>query len=286
MIILEGKQVVTEEKKRIKEEVEKLDIPVSLSVILVGEDPASQSYVASKEKACLELGIKSQIFRLSEKTSRQDLIKKIKELNSDPDVNGILVQIPLPDHLQVEIIIETIDPLKDVDCLHPYNLGRLLVGNPIVEPCTPKGIIKILDYYKISLEGKRAVVLGRSNIVGKPIAAIMIKKNATVTICHSKTKEIDKITREADIIIAAIGRPLFLKNDMVKEGAVVIDVGINRVTDASRPKGYRVVGDADYDGLINKVSAITPVPGGIGLMTVAMLMDNVVQWAKYQRNKK
>ncbi len=286
MIILEGKQVVAEEKKRIKEEVEKLPYPVSLSVILVGEDPASQSYVASKEKACLELGIKSQIFRLSEKTSRQDIIKKIKELNSDPGVNGILVQIPLPDHLEEELIIETIDPLKDVDCLHPYNLGRLLVGNPIVEPCTPKGIIRILDYYKIPLEGKRAVVLGRSNIVGKPVAAMMTKRNATVTVCHSKTKEIEKITREADIIVAAIGRPLFLKNDMVKEGAVVIDVGINRVADASKPKGYRVVGDADYDGLLGKVSAITPVPGGIGLMTVAMLMDNVVQWAKYQRNKK
>jgi methylenetetrahydrofolate dehydrogenase (NADP+)/methenyltetrahydrofolate cyclohydrolase len=285
MLILEGKQAAEKEKARIREEIAGLDFTASLAVVLAGEYPPSVSYVASKEKACAQVGIKSRVIRLPENVSQDELLDIIRGLNSDPEINGILVQIPLPGHIDEDFVLEAINPEKDVDGLHPYNIGRLFTGNPVFEPCTPRGIVKILDYYGISIEGKRAVIIGRSNIVGKPAAAMLLKRNATVTICHSKTKEIGKITKEADIIIAAVGIPGFLKADMVSEKSVIIDVGITRIDDPSRPGGYRLAGDADYQGLSGKVYAITPVPGGVGMMTVPMLLDNTVRAAVRQRDK-
>ncbi len=286
MIVLEGKQAAEKEKARIKNEIGKLDFPVSLAVVIAGEYPPSVSYVASKERACAEIGIKSRVIRLPENIEEKELYKLIGDLNKNTEINGILVQVPLPSGIDEDSVLEAIDPRKDVDGLHPYNIGRLVTGNPVVEPCTPRGIIKILDHYGISIEGKRAAVIGRSNIVGKPAAMMLLKRNATVTICHSKTKGIEKITREADIIVAAVGVPGYLKEDMVSEGAVVIDVGITRVPDPSNPRGYRLAGDADYEGLSRKVYAITPVPGGVGMMTVPMLLDNTVRAAIRQRNAK
>jgi methylenetetrahydrofolate dehydrogenase (NADP+) / methenyltetrahydrofolate cyclohydrolase len=282
MMILDGKTVANSEKERIKNEIASTKEKVCLAVVLVGDDSASQSYVASKEKACIELGIRSIVLRMPENTEESELIAKVKEYNRDDSINGILVQVPLPKHINEKLVLETIDPAKDVDCFHPYNIGRLLIGNSVVEPCTPKGIMKMLEYFHIDVAGKNAVIIGRSNIVGKPISMLLMHKNATITICHSKTKNIKEICSSADILVAAIGKPLYVKEDMVKEGAVVVDVGINRVEDASRPKGYRVVGDVDYEAVKNKAGAITPVPGGVGLMTVAALMDNTLQLARLQ----
>jgi methylenetetrahydrofolate dehydrogenase (NADP+)/methenyltetrahydrofolate cyclohydrolase len=283
MIILDGKKVAESERARIKKEIEDKKLSVCLAAVLVGNDGPSQIYVASKEKDCAEVGIRSIGIRLPEDTAEETLIAKIRELNADPSVNGILVQLPLPKHINEERVLEVIDPLKDVDCFHPFNYGKLLAGNQIVEPCTPKGVMTILDYYKIDISGKNAVVLGRSNIVGKPQAVLLLQRNATVTICHSKTKNLADVIRSADIIVAAIGKPCFVTADMVKEGAVVIDVGINRVEDATKPKGYRVVGDVDYDAVAPKSYAITPVPGGIGLMTRAMLLDNTLKLAALKK---
>ena len=281
-MILDGKAIADAAKAKVKKEVSEFGRPVTLAVILVGDDPASQSYVASKEKGCQEVGMNSLVIKMPAGTDEKTIIRKIKELNDDRLINGILVQIPLPDHLDENRVVDAVHPLKDVDCLHPYNIGKLYSGTFTVEPCTPKGIIRMLEHYKIDLYGKNAVVIGRSNIVGKPVAMMLMQKNATVTIGHSKTKDLGEVTRAADILVAAIGRPNFVKDYMVKNGAVVIDVGINRVEDPNAKRGYRLVGDVDYDSVSKIASAITPVPGGVGQMTIPMLLENTLQLARLQ----
>jgi methylenetetrahydrofolate dehydrogenase (NADP+)/methenyltetrahydrofolate cyclohydrolase len=234
-----------------------------------------------KEKACQAAGFFSQVIRLPAETREQDLLGQISLLNSDPKVNGILVQMPLPKGFSEGKVIDAVSPDKDVDGFHPYNVGRLASGNPTFVPCTPLGIIRLLEEHKFPVEGRHAVIIGRSNIVGKPVANLLLQKsragNATVTVCHSKTAVIGSITTMADILIAAIGSPMFVKADMVRKGAVVIDVGVNRVDDPSSPKGYRLVGDVDFDKVKDVASAITPVPGGVGPMTIAMLLENTLK---------
>jgi len=288
--ILSGKIVAAHVNERVARQVESLKergVQPKLSVILVGDDPASQVYVRRKEKSCQKLSILSQTYRLSSETGEEELLKLIAKLNRDTDNHGILVQLPLPVHIDEDKVLLAVDPMKDVDCFHPQNVGLLVSGKPFVLPCTPAGIVEILQYYRISTEGKHAVVLGRSNIVGKPMANLLMQKNpqanATVTVVHSRTKNIAFIARQADIIIAAIGRAGFVTADMVKEGAVVIDVGINRI-DADNDKGYALAGDVDFDNVVGKVSYITPVPGGVGPMTIAMLMQNTVSVAAAQNN--
>ncbi len=254
----------------------------NLAVVLVGNDPASQSYVKSKKKACLSLGFGHQDYTLSEDSTQQELLQLVKNLNADPSVHGILVQLPLPEHMDSEAIIETIDQHKDVDGFHPMSVGKLLVGLPTFVSCTPMGVLEMLDHYKIATSGKHVVIVGRSNIVGKPLAALLMQKgrDATVTVCHSRTADLASHTASADILIAAIGKPLFIKPSMVKEGAVVIDVGINRVEDPTPKRGYRLVGDVEYATVSSHCSFITPVPGGVGVMTIAMLMKNTLQAAE------
>jgi methylenetetrahydrofolate dehydrogenase (NADP+)/methenyltetrahydrofolate cyclohydrolase len=278
--ILDGKALSAKIKEEIKEEVLSLavkGIKPSLAVILVGDNLASQKYVSFKEKACRELGIESIVFRLPEETQGVELISLIKDLNHNSSINGILVQLPLPPHLSENIIIENINPLKDVDGFTPLCLGRLFVDNPLFVPCTPKGVLRMLDEYFIDIEGKNVVIVGRSKIVGKPLAMLFLRRNATVTICHSKTKDLKEITRSADILCVATGRAGLIKADMVQEEAVVIDIGIN-VT-----KEGKVVGDVDFDSIKEKASYITPVPGGVGPMTIAMLMENTIRAAKIQK---
>ena len=249
-----------------------------LAVIIVGSDPASEVYVRNKQRTCEELGIRSDHIALPAETSKEELLACIEELNVDPEVHGILVQLPLPAQIaeDEEEILSHIDPRKDVDGFHPVNVGHLVLGAPGLRPCTPAGCIRMLDYAGISIEGAHAVIIGRSNIVGKPMAHLLLERNATVTICHSRTQNLAAIARTADILVAAVGRPRFVTADMVKEGATVIDVGINRIA----PK--KLVGDVDFDAAAAVAGAITPVPGGVGLLTVAMLMENVVQAAKAQ----
>lgn len=249
-----------------------------LAVIIVGSDPASEVYVRNKQRTCEELGIRSDHIALPAETSKEELLACIEELNVDPEVHGILVQLPLPAQIaeDEEEILSHIDPRKDVDGFHPVNVGHLVLGAPGLRPCTPAGCIRMLDYAGIPIEGAHAVIIGRSNIVGKPMAHLLLERNATVTICHSRTQNLAAIARTADILVAAVGRPRFVTADMVKEGATVIDVGINRIA----PK--KLVGDVDFDGAAAVAGAITPVPGGVGLLTVAMLMENVVQAAKAQ----
>lgn len=253
----------------------------TLAVVLVGSDPASQSYVRSKKKACLSLGFGHRDYPLSEDTTQEELLTIVRNLNADPAVHGILVQLPLPAHMDSEAVIEAIDPHKDVDGFHPISVGKLLIGLPTFVSCTPLGVLAMLDHYKIETAGKHVVIVGRSNIVGKPLAALLMQKgrDATVTVCHSRTTDLASHTSSADILIAAIGKPLFIKPSMVKEGAAVIDVGINRVDDPSDKRGYRLVGDVDYDAVSPHCSFITPVPGGVGVMTIAMLMKNTLQAA-------
>lgn len=239
-----------------------------LAVILVGTDPASQVYVRNKHRACEELGMTSFEYTLPEDTKEEDLIALLNKLNADDAVHGILVQLPLPKHINEERVIETIVPEKDVDAFHPKNVGALTLGKPIFAPCTPAGIIEMFDRYNIPTEGKDCVIIGRSNIVGKPMALLMLSRNATVTVCHSKTKDLASITSKADILIAAIGKPRFVTTDMVKEDAVIIDVGINRLPDG------KLCGDVDFESVAPKASYITPVPGGVGPMTITMLMKN------------
>jgi methylenetetrahydrofolate dehydrogenase (NADP+)/methenyltetrahydrofolate cyclohydrolase len=241
----------------------------------VGDNPASSIYVRNKKKSCDEAGIKSFEHRLSDKTSEEELLTLIKQLNDSEDIHGILVQLPLPSHIREHVVLEAISPDKDVDGFHPYNVGKLMVGKGSLLPCTPAGIIELLERSEVKIEGKKAVILGRSNIVGKPLAIMLLQKNATVTICHSKTKNLPDITKRADILVAAIGSPEFVKEDMVKEGAVVIDVGINRVE-------KKLVGDVDFEKVSQKASQITPVPGGIGPMTIALLMKNGLSAFKNQ----
>lgn len=282
MILLDGKKVSDEIRAEVKQQVAELKntygrVP-GLVTILVGENPASQSYVSSKIKACAELGMHSKLEKLSDTISESELLDIIKKYNEDKDFHGILVQLPLPRHINEDKIIESIDPDKDVDGFHPISVGRLVIGKDTFLPCTPAGIQELFKRYKIDTKGKHVVVVGRSNIVGKPIANIMLQKkeyaNSVVTVCHSAAKDLGQFTRTADIIIAAIGQPNFITGDMVKDGAVIIDVGINRVTDENSPKGYKIVGDVNFDEAAPKCSYITPVPGGVGRMTVAMLMVN------------
>ena len=280
MKIIDGKLISAAVKERVAKSVEQLKeqgVTVGLAVIIVGEDPASKVYVKNKKKACEALGIISEEYALPENTTQKELLDLIHELNNKKSINGILCQLPLPEHLDEKIIINSISPQKDVDAFHPYNVGRIMIGDYDFVPCTPAGIMEMLEHENISVEGKRCVVIGRSNIVGKPMGMLLLHKNGTVTVCHSKTRDLKDICLQADILVAAVGRPKFVTQDMVKEGAVVIDVGIHRT-----PNG--LCGDVDFENVSKKVSAITPVPGGVGPMTIAMLMQNTLTAAKRQNN--
>ena len=279
--ILSGKEFaarIKEDAARGVAELKAAGVLPRLAVIIVGSDPASEVYVRNKQRTCEELGIRSDHMALPAETTKEELLACIEELNVDPEVHGILVQLPLPAQIaeDEEEILSHIDPHKDVDGFHPVNVGHLVLGAPGLRPCTPAGCIRMLDYAGIPIEGAHAVIIGRSNIVGKPMAHLLLERNATVTICHSRTQNLAAIARTADILVAAVGRPHFVTADMVKEGATVIDVGINRIA----PK--QLVGDVDFDAAAAVAGAITPVPGGVGLLTVAMLMENVVQAAKVQ----
>ena len=283
--IIDGKSIAQSIREEIKIKTEALKtkgITPCLAVILVGSNPASVSYVTGKQKALAEVGMNDRSVRLPESTTEQELISLIQELNADKSVHGILVQLPLPQHIDEEKIILAIDPAKDVDGFHPVNIGNLVIGKKSFLPCTPHGIIVLLKRMNIETDGKSAVVIGRSNIVGKPAALLLARKdiNATVTICHSGTKNIADITRRADILIAAAGRANIVTADMVKEGAAVIDVGINRIPDASKKSGFRLAGDVDFENVKEKAAFITPVPGGVGPMTIAMLMANTLEAAE------
>ncbi|WP_148819134.1 bifunctional methylenetetrahydrofolate dehydrogenase/methenyltetrahydrofolate cyclohydrolase FolD [Campylobacter concisus] len=273
MKILDGKAVSLKVKESVKvraDELKKFGVEPTLAVVLVGEDKASQTYVRAKEKACNEYGIKSVAHRLSENTTQNELLALINVLNLDDSIHGILVQLPLPKHIDTNVVLAAIDPRKDVDGFHAVNVGKLVSGLDGFVPCTPLGVMEILKEYGIDVAGLNAVVIGRSNIVGKPMANLLLNASATVTVTHSKTKNLKEICKNADLIVAAIGRPFFLKADMVKEGAVVVDVGINRLDDG------RLVGDVDFDEVAPKCSYITPVPGGVGPMTIAMLLNNTI----------
>lgn len=278
--IINGREIAATIRAQIAKETETLKkdkgILPGLAVVLVGDDPASKVYVGMKEKACAETGFYSAEHKLPVETSEEELIALIEQLNSDDKIHGILVQLPLPGHINETKIIEAISPFKDVDGFHPYNVGCLLVGKPSFKPCTPYGIIKMLEYIGVDVEGKEAVVVGRSNIVGKPIALMLLQKNATVTVCHSRTKDLKSKVKNADIVIAAIGKPEMIKGDWIKPGAVVIDVGVNRVSDR------KLVGDVEYEAASKVASAITPVPGGVGPMTITMLLYNTLFSAKQQ----
>lgn len=279
--IMDGKALSKKIREQIKEEVDKLkqkNIFPKLAVIMVGEDPASKVYVRNKSKACSDTGIEYEEFLLSENTSMNELLKVIKELNERKDIHGILLQSPIPKPLDIYTAFETIDFRKDVDGFHPVNIGRLTLKRQTFISCTPHGVMKLLEEYNINLKGANAVILGRSNIVGKPLAQCLLNEDATVTICHSKTKNIEEITKNADIVISAIGKSKFVTEDMIKEDAVVIDVGINRLETG-------IVGDVDFEEVSKKASYITPVPGGVGPMTIAMLLHNVVIAAKYLEEK-
>ena len=282
-----GKDVSAEIYAELRQRIEALKsrgVVPGLAVVLVGDDPASQVYVRKKGEMCEELGMKSVTVRMPADTTQEQLMAKVDELNNDPSIHGFLVQLPLPSHLDEEMVINAIDPKKDVDCFHPSNVGRVLIGDPDFLPATPAGVQQMLIRSKIDTSGKHVVVVGRSNIVGKPMAAMMVQKgigaDSTVTVVHSRTKDLAAITRQADILIVAIGKPRFITADMVKEGAVVIDVGTNRIDDPTHPKGSRLVGDVDFDNVKEKTSAISPVPGGVGPMTICMLMANAVKAAE------
>lgn len=286
--LIDGKKISSDIRESLADEVkelkEKHGITPGLAVVLVGENPASQVYVRMKNKACHKLGMHSEQHTLDKNVSEKELIDLVEKLNKDSNIHGILVQLPLPDHIDEKKVINTITPEKDVDGFHPVSMGRLLIGDKGFLPCTPYGIQKLLVATGVETSGAHVVVVGRSNIVGKPIANILLQKkehaNSTVTVCHSRTKNMAEITRQADILIAAIGRPEMITADMVKDGAVVIDVGVNRVDDPSTEKGYKLVGDVKFDEVCEKTSAITPVPGGVGPMTIAMLLYNTVESAK------
>ena len=284
-VIIDGKQIAADVRAEVAAKVSELKgkgIVPCLAVILVGENPASVSYVTGKRKALAEVGMDDRSIQLPESTSEADLLKLIAELNADSSVHGILVQLPLPKHIDEDKVIMAIDPAKDVDGFHPVSVGNLMIGRPGFLPCTPHGIIFLLKKMGIETSGKHAVVIGRSNIVGKPVSILLARKdvNCTVTMCHTGTKDMGAITRQADIIVVASGHPHTLTADMVREGAVVIDVGVNRIPDASKKSGFRLIGDCDFDDLVEKTSYITPVPGGVGPMTIAMLMQNTLEAAE------
>ncbi len=276
--IISGKEVSSKLRNELKEEVAEFvkesGITPGLAVVLVGEDPASAVYVRNKHRACEEVGMYSEVYRLPESTTEQELLVLIHELNQNEKIHGILVQLPLPKHISEEHVVLAIEPSKDVDAFHPVNVGKIMLGNYHFLPCTPAGVMALLDHYQIPVEGKHCVVIGRSNIVGKPQSLLLLEKNGTVTICHSKTKNLADITRQADILVAAVGRSNFIRGDMVKEGAVVIDVGINRMADG------KLCGDVCFAEVEQKAAAITPVPGGVGPMTITMLLQNALRAAK------
>jgi len=274
---IDGKMIAQQVRGRIKAEVGKLPASIrpGLAAVLVGENPASKIYVRNKRKACEEAGIYSEEHALPETTSEAELLSLIARLNQDPKIHGILVQLPLPTQIHERRVLDAVIPEKDVDGFHYINVGKLVANEPGFVPCTPLGIIELLQASNVEMAGAHAVVLGRSNIVGKPAALLLLHRHATVTICHSKTKNLAEVCRQADILVAAIGKPEFVKKEMVKEGAVVIDVGINRLSDG------RIVGDVDFEAVQEKAGAITPVPGGVGPMTIAMLLSNTLQSAKW-----
>lgn len=285
--LIDGKQIAADMRAELKLEIEDLrskGIVPGLGVILLGDDPASTSYVTAKERACEEIGIYSEDHRLPAETSQEDLLALVQKMNLDTKINGILVQLPLPKHMNEDDVLLAINPDKDVDGFHPVSVGRMVVGQSSFLSCTPHGVIQLLVRSGVAIEGAYVVIVGRSNIVGKPLANMLVQKgptgNATVTVCHTCTKDIALFTREADIVIAAVGRPNTITADMVKPGAVVIDVGVNRIEDASKKRGYRLVGDVDFDAVKEKAALITPVPGGVGPMTITMLLYNTVASAK------
>ena len=289
--LIKGNSIAAELYGEIKTRINKLKEKghsLCLAFVLIGNDPASEVYVRMKDKKCAELGIASTTFRMPYDTTEEQLLRKIDELNRDRNINGMLVQLPLPKHIDEDKIINAIDPMKDVDCFHPQNVGRMLIGNPIFLPATPAGIQQMLIRSKIDTAGKHVVIVGRSNIVGKPLAAMLMQRgsgaDSTVTVVHSMTKRLKEITSQADILVAAVGKPRFITADMVKEGAVVIDVGTNEIDDPTSPKGKRLVGDVDTEGVMAKASRITPVPGGVGPMTICMLMSNAVTAAEQAYN--
>ncbi len=280
-ILMNGKEVAQSLRRDLAKEVSNLrerGIEVTLAVVLVGSDPASEVYVRNKHKACLEAGIRSLQITLPEATTEERLLSEVEKLNADPKINGILVQLPLPKHIDEKKITEAILPIKDVDAFHPENVGRITLGTPRFLPCTPAGIMDLLAFYGVNAEGRRCVVVGRSNIVGKPISSLLLAANGTVTTCHSRTKDLPSVTREADILVVAVGKPKMLTADMVKPGAVVIDVGIHRGEDG------KLCGDVDFASVEPIASYITPVPGGVGPMTIAELLANTLRAAKYQNN--
>ena len=276
--IIDGKLVSNKLREELKIEIAEFKnnygITPGLAVIMVGDNPASAVYVRNKHKACADVGITSYQIELPSETSEDELLSKIDELNADKNVHGILVQLPLPKHIDEEKVINRISPDKDVDAFHPINVGKIMIGNYSFLPCTPAGIMELLRHYNVDITGKKCVVVGRSNIVGKPMALLLLEKHGTVTVCHSRTRELSEITREADILVVAIGRARFLTADMVKDGAVVIDVGINRLPDG------KLAGDVDFEPVAERASLITPVPGGVGPMTITMLLKNTITAAK------
>lgn len=276
-VIIDGKAIAAEMREEIGEETAKLKekgVVPGLAVVLVGDDPASRVYVSMKEKACAATGIFSDEHKLSAETSEKELLALIEKLNADKRIDGILVQLPLPDHIDESKVLEAISPSKDVDGFHPYNVGRLVTGNPLFQPCTPYGVMKMLEKTGVDLTGKEVVVVGRSNIVGKPVALMCLAQHATVTLCHSRTADLKEKVRQADVVIAAVGRPEMIKGDWLKAGAVVIDVGVNRVGEK------KLVGDVEFAAACERASAITPVPGGVGPMTITMLLYNTLESAK------
>lgn len=283
-VIIDGKQIAADVRADVAKKVAELNkkgIQPCLAVILVGENPASVSYVTGKRKALAEVGMVDRSIEVPESTTEEELLKIIDGLNKDDKVHGILVQLPLPKHINEDKVIMAIDPSKDVDGFHPVSVGNLMIGRPGFLPCTPHGIIVLLQKMGIQTSGKHAVVIGRSNIVGKPVSILLARKdvNCTVTMCHTGTKNMAEITRQADIVVVASGHPHTLTGDMVKDGAVVIDVGVNRIPDSTKKSGFRLIGDSDFDDLKEKTSYITPVPGGVGPMTIAMLMQNTLESA-------
>ena len=288
--IIDGKQLAANLRAEIASGVSSLKaesgVTPGLAVILVGDNPASVSYVTAKEKACRESGMLSREIRLPAETSEEELVALVKSLNEDPAIHGILVQLPVPKHIREKAVIDAIAPEKDVDGFTPINVGRMMIGEKCFLPCTPHGIIKLIEFSGMDIRGKHAVVIGRSNIVGKPVAALLARRetNATVTVCHTGTPDVSHFTKDADIVVVAAGHPNTLTGDMIKPGAVVIDVGVNRIPDATRPKGFRLVGDADFESCSKVAGAITPVPGGVGPMTITMLLWNTLESARRVAN--
>ncbi|NNC83317.1 MAG: bifunctional methylenetetrahydrofolate dehydrogenase/methenyltetrahydrofolate cyclohydrolase FolD [Flavobacteriales bacterium] len=288
MRVLDGRATAKAIKEEIAEEVQEMVAKgmtrPHLAAVLVGDDPASQTYVGAKVKACEQVGFKSSLVELPNETSEEDLLKKVEELNRQDDLHGFIVQLPLPDHIDGQKVLEAIDPSKDVDGFHPVNVGKMVLGLPCFLPATPYGILQLLERNDIKTTGKHCVVIGRSHIVGSPMSILLARNaepgNCTVTLAHSRTQNIEDLTRQADIIIAAVGRKHFVTADMVKPGAVVVDVGIHRIPDDSKKRGYRLIGDVDYEQVSDKVEAISPVPGGVGPMTIVSLLKNTLQAAQ------